>query len=60
LCKSCLDWSQRRFHLAGGLGAALLSQITAQGWAKRDRNSRAVIFTAQGERKFDRLFGSGG
>jgi DNA-binding transcriptional ArsR family regulator len=59
LCKSCLDWSQRRSHLAGGLGAALLSQIYAQGWARRDRNSRAVIFTSQGERKFDRAFGSG-
>jgi DNA-binding transcriptional ArsR family regulator len=60
LCKSCLDWSQRRSHLAGGVGAALLSQITDRGWARRDRNSRAVIFTSQGERMFDKAFGSGG
>ncbi len=59
LCKSCLDWSQRRFHLAGGLGAALLARIGELGWARRDRNSRAMIFTPQGERRFDQLFGSG-
>jgi DNA-binding transcriptional ArsR family regulator len=46
LCRSCLDWSQRRSHLAGGLGAALLARIYALGWAKRDRTSRAVIFTS--------------
>jgi len=57
LCRSCLDWSQRRSHLAGGLGAALLSRVYALGWAKRDRASRAVIFTSQGERLFGRLFG---
>jgi DNA-binding transcriptional ArsR family regulator len=60
LCRSCLDWSQRRSHLAGGVGAALLARITDLGWAKRDRASRAVIFSSQGERKFDRQFGSGG
>ncbi|HTQ15328.1 MAG TPA: helix-turn-helix transcriptional regulator [Rhizomicrobium sp.] len=58
LCKTCLDWSQRRFHLAGGLGAALLSRFYDLGWARRDRASRAVIFTSQGERKFARLVGS--
>src|ERR1700761_2244580 len=57
LCRSCLDWSQRRSHLAGGLGAALLIRVYALGWAKRDRASRAVIFTPPGERSFDRLFG---
>ncbi|MGH6871338.1 MAG: ArsR/SmtB family transcription factor [Rhizomicrobium sp.] len=60
MCKSCLDWSQRRFHLAGSLGAAFLARFTDLGWARRDRASRAVIFTAQGERKFGKLFGSGG
>jgi DNA-binding transcriptional ArsR family regulator len=56
LCKSCLDWSQRRSHLAGGLGAALLSRIYDLSWARRDRASRAVIFTSQGERRFARLW----
>src|ERR1043165_2591608 len=35
LCKSCLDWSQRRTHLAGALGAALLDRIYALNWARR-------------------------
>ena len=56
LCKTCLDWSMRRSHLAGSLGAALLTQIYARKWAARDRKSRAVLFTKGGEAKFARLF----
>jgi hypothetical protein len=58
LCKSCLDWSMRRSHLAGGLGAALLARITDVGWAARDRKSRAIVFTKNGEAKFLRAFGA--
>ncbi|WP_299830813.1 helix-turn-helix transcriptional regulator [uncultured Roseobacter sp.] len=54
LCKECLDWSARRSHLAGSLGRALLSRIEALGWAKRDPDSRAVIFTQRGEVAFAR------
>lgn len=57
LCKSCLDWSMRRSHLAGSIGAALYTRITDLGWAKRDRSSRAVFFSRSGERAFDRLCG---
>jgi hypothetical protein len=52
LCKSCLDWSERRSHLAGTLGKALLSRMFDQGWARRSDDSRAVLFTPEGERKF--------
>ncbi len=55
LCKSCLDWSQRRSHLAGALGAALLDRFYDLKWARRDRESRAVHFSPQGERAFQRL-----
>ena len=58
LCKSCLDWSMRRSHLAGGFGAALLDRIYDLKWAARDRKSRAVIFTKGGEAKFAWLFGA--
>jgi DNA-binding transcriptional ArsR family regulator len=58
LCKSCLDWSMRRSHMAGGLGAALLARITALGWAARARDSRAIVFTKSGEAKFLREFGA--
>ncbi len=51
-CRACLDWSVRRHHLAGGLGAALLDRMFALGWAKREAGSRAVLFTADGERRF--------
>jgi hypothetical protein len=57
-CLSCLDWSQRRFHLAGAVGAGLLERFTALGWATRDRKSRAVIFSKSGETKFARLLAS--
>jgi len=56
LCRTCLDWSMRRHHLAGGLGTALLKRFYELGWAKRDRASRVVHFTAAGERNLARLF----
>lgn len=52
VCRACLDWSARRNHLAGQLGAALLRRFFDLGWAKRDGESRAVLFTADGERRF--------
>jgi DNA-binding transcriptional ArsR family regulator len=51
-CRACMDWSERRHHLAGSLGGALLSRICELGWAKRDRASRVVHFTSKGERRF--------
>jgi len=56
LCISCLDWSQRRSHLAGGIGAALLERIYELGWAARDAKSRAVHFSRSGEAKFHARF----
>lgn len=50
-CRLCLDWSVRRHHLAGGLGAALLSKIYTRRWARRDPVTRAVHFTPQGLEK---------
>lgn len=52
VCRTCLDWSERRYHLAGRLGAALLARFLDVGWARRDPISRAVLFSADGERKF--------
>jgi DNA-binding transcriptional ArsR family regulator len=51
LCRCCLDWSERRYHLGGTLGAAILDEIVAQGWAVRERKSRIVRFSPAGERK---------
>lgn len=52
LCKSCLDWSARRSHLAGSLGVALLARFYQLGWAKRQDGTRIVAFTKPGEAKF--------
>ena len=59
MCKTCLDWSERRHHLAGTLGAALLNRFTELKWAARDAapGSRVVNFTRQGEKRFAALFG---
>ena len=56
LFRGCLDWSMRRQHLAGVLGAALLERMYELKWARRERDSRAVLFTPHGEAKFNRLF----
>jgi hypothetical protein len=55
-CRPCMDWSERRHHLAGSLGAALLSRMYDLGWAKRHKASRAIMLTPQGEREFQNLF----
>ena len=59
VCKACLDWSERRHHLAGTLGAAVMRRFTELKWASRDPTpgSRVVQFTRQGERRFAALFG---
>jgi DNA-binding transcriptional ArsR family regulator len=55
-CRECLDWSLRRPHLAGALGAACLRRILELGWARRDAESRAVLFSPTGQQKFLSLF----
>ena len=57
MCRSCLDWSSRRTHLAGSLGTALLNRFYQLGWALRVDGSRVVEFTAHGERQLLAKFG---
>jgi DNA-binding transcriptional ArsR family regulator len=59
VCKACLDWSERRHHLAGTLGAALMTRFTELKWAARDSapGSRVVNFSRTGEKRFAALFG---
>jgi hypothetical protein len=61
VCKACLDWSERRHHLAGTLGAAVMSRFTELNWAARDATpgSRVVNFSRNGEKRFAALFGNG-
>jgi DNA-binding transcriptional ArsR family regulator len=55
-CRACLDWSVRRFHLAGALGAAILDKIIAEKWARRDAESRAIVFSPKGKMAFEKTF----
>jgi DNA-binding transcriptional ArsR family regulator len=55
--KACLDWSNRRSHLAGPLGNAFLKKFYELEWAERDPDSRLVTFSRRGEAEFDALFG---
>jgi DNA-binding transcriptional ArsR family regulator len=61
VCKACLDWSERRHHLAGTLGAAMMTRFTELKWAARDPapGSRVVNFTRTGEKRFAALFPNG-
>jgi DNA-binding transcriptional ArsR family regulator len=47
---ACLDWSERRSHLGGAIGAALLDVALKRRWAVRDRDSRALTVTTTGRR----------
>jgi DNA-binding transcriptional ArsR family regulator len=59
-CRPCMDWSERRHHLAGALGAALLSRFGNLKWAARDKHSRVIRFTPAGQRAFRELFETAG
>lgn len=59
LCRECLDWSERRSHLAGSLGRAFLSRFEELSWATRDQKSRVVTFSPDGTKEFERLFALG-
>lgn len=50
LCRPCLDWSERRPHLAGLVGATLCSHSMDRGWTRRIAGTRAVDVTPEGER----------
>jgi DNA-binding transcriptional ArsR family regulator len=50
--RPCLDWTERRHHLSGALGAALLEQMIAKDWVRKTQNSRAMIVTGKGKKAF--------
>lgn len=56
LCRACLDWSVRRHHLAGALGAAILDVVLERRWASQRRGSRVLEFTRAGEAGLARVF----
>lgn len=57
LCRPCLDWSERRPHLAGAIGAALCTRSFEEGWIRRIEGTRAVTITPKGQRVFRETLG---
>jgi DNA-binding transcriptional ArsR family regulator len=55
LARSCLDWTERRPHVSGALGAAILAHFIERGWLAKQRGSRAVDITGHGRAAFVRL-----
>jgi DNA-binding transcriptional ArsR family regulator len=55
--RACLDWTERRPHLAGSLGAALLLVMLDRHWLRRMEGTRAVLVTAKGRKAMNEYFG---
>jgi len=55
--RCCVDWTERRPHIAGSLGAALLSAYQANGWLERAAQSRRLAVTPSGRKRLGELFG---
>ncbi|HEY4142477.1 MAG TPA: helix-turn-helix transcriptional regulator [Pseudolabrys sp.] len=59
LCRPCLDWSERRLHLAGTVGTALCAHCFEAGWIRRVDGTRAVTVTVKGQKGLREVFGIG-
>jgi DNA-binding transcriptional ArsR family regulator len=56
-CRLCMDWTERRPHIAGAVGAALTKRCFDLGWTERTKHGGAVIVTPEGKRGFLERFG---
>jgi hypothetical protein len=56
-CRPCLDWTERRHHLAGKVGAALCGHCLTRGWVRHVRDSRALTIMPEGQTAFASAFG---
>jgi len=54
--QTCLDWSERRYHIAGSVGTLLLNKMLEQDWIRRTANSRVIIITGKGEKEMLKSF----
>jgi DNA-binding transcriptional ArsR family regulator len=57
VCRVCLDWSERRYHIAGHVGAEICRCCLERGWLLRQRGSRAIRLTGAGQRGLSDVFG---
>ena len=54
--RPCLDWSERRNHIAGSLAASLLDKMLSSDWVRKVKNSREIIITTKGQKKMNEYF----
>lgn len=54
---ACTDWTERRPHLGGALGAALWARLVEQGWLAKQQGTRATVVTAEGKQQLHQRFG---
>jgi DNA-binding transcriptional ArsR family regulator len=59
LCRACLDWSERRTHLSGAIGAAIMDRMLARGWVRRQSQGRALVISPAGVRFIQQLSSEG-
>lgn len=57
LCRPCLDWSIRRPHIAGTLGATICSHFVENKYVRRKKESRVILITPDGEEALHKIFG---
>jgi DNA-binding transcriptional ArsR family regulator len=57
LCRPCLDWSERRPHVAGQVGAAICRHCLDRGWIRRLKETRALSITPKGHQQLRERFG---
>ena len=57
LTRQCLDWSERRPHLAGHLGAIFLEKMLENNWLKKVKFSREIVITSKGSQSINDLLG---
>ena len=54
--KPCLDWSERRNHIAGSVGTLLFNKMLKEDWFRKNENSRAITVTGKGEKELLKYF----
>jgi len=54
--KPCLDWSERRNHIAGSVGTLLFNKMIKEDWLRKTVNSRAITITGKGEKELFKYF----
>lgn len=57
IARACLDWTERRHHLAGSIGAATCERFLLQRWVTRSRTDRSLTITQRGEDALERILG---